>query len=233
MQFQKLILFLLSIGSTFIFSSNIFEGVESAAKIKIKQHEREGKRKRLPNAELAQEYLQQMTSRHLTDEGFDIFMQAMTENDFVTMQKMIEASDLESENESRATLLIIAICNDNRNVVQMLLKAGAKVEHGWKALTSDGYIPPLIVALMKNRKACVKDLLYAGAEIPKNMTFLHYVWLQEIKEEMNVTNQNAHGAFNFVRKQTHQRVHPMIQRRVSQMLLYPPRESSSSSQDSD
>lgn len=232
MQFQKLILFLLSIGSTFIFSSKIFEGIESAAKIKIKQYEREGKRKRLPNAELAQEYLQQVTSRHLTDEGFDIFMQAMTENDFVTMQKMIEASDLESENESRATLLIIAICNDNRNVVQMLLKAGAKVEHGWKALTSDGYIPPLIVALMKNRKACVRDLLYAGAEIPKNMTFLHYVWLQEIKEEMNVANQNAHGALNVLRKQTHQRVHPMIQKRVSQMLLYP-RESSSSSQDSD
>lgn len=232
MKMKKIIFLLLIVSVRFAESSNIFAIiVPPVKKQRVKKIQRVSKRPRLSNKQLAQEYLNQKESRNLTDEGFDIFEQAMCEHDFETMRNIIAASDLESENENNFTLLIMAIFEGNKKVVQMLLEAGAKVDHEWKALTSPETISLVQVALMKGQKNCIEDLLHAGAKIPTKLTYVQYCWLQEIQDKMNAENHEIHNAFNVLRMQNTQKVHPMIQQRVSQMLMYRPKRDSESDLD--
>lgn len=219
------------VGTIFSADPGLFDGIPQRAAQHYPKMVRTGKRLRLTTAQLANDYLHQMESKHLTDDGFDIFKTALAENDMLTVQKFIDTVDLESEDENNLTLLIVAIGRYHRSAVQKLLAAGAKIEHGCPALTRNTTLSPLHVALFKNYKDCVKDLLYAGAQIPEKLTYTQYILLTTVQEEMNATVHDVHAAFHGLRKQTDHNVHPMIQQKLGQMLMYP-KESSVSSSDS-
>ncbi len=210
----NIIIFALSFDfQTIIASVGIFDGIKFSAQARMRNE----KRSRLSNAEVAQQYLEQMVDTDLTEEGFDIFKRALDEHDVETVKMFIGSCNLESENESKLTPLMLAVCADSRDVVQALMQAGANIEHE-SFLSHELSFSALKIALLKNRKDCAKDLICAGAQ---TKSLHNFKLLEQIQQEMNDAAQNAYSAYHEVRSRTCQKNHPMVQETIMIMLQQP------------